>query len=130
MPCATQRVLKPIKKETADKKKQKPKPKAQLKKIVQQKAKKLGWNLRPASNTAIGRWKLIATKPFTQDRIEIQMLGAGVLKITVPGTISAPNHMSAENFLREIHEAHGGEMEVRQIHSHGAHVHVHTHAHT
>jgi hypothetical protein len=113
-PCETQREYIPVKE------KAKPKTKAKLKKIVQQKAKTMGWQLKASTTVP---WKLIATKPFTQDKIEITMLSQGVIKVNVPGRISAANHMSAETFLRLIHEAHGGKMDVH--HKHGAAMHVH-----
>lgn len=127
MPCDTQRIYQPVKEPKKDKPKQKPKPKVQLKKIVVAKAKSAGWLLKPASNTASGRWNLVAYKQYSQDKMKIQILNQGVIKVIVDGKISAPNHVSAENFLRLIHEAHGGEVIVQ--HKHGAAMHTHEHEH-
>ncbi len=59
----------------------------------------------------------------TTDKMTIEILPDGMIKITTDA-ISAPMHMSAESFLREISRLAGGEVEIETKQGH-AHQHVH-----
>ena len=107
MPCQTMRVIQ-RQKQIADeeqKKKKKVEPRKRwfrkdTKKIVKQRAEKFGWKVMEKNG-----WTLILTKPFTQDRIEIEIKKRGIVSLNVPGMISGPNHSNAESFLRDVTSA-------------------------
>jgi hypothetical protein len=110
------RVVKPAK--------EKVNTRSEAKKKIKAQAAKTGWKWTEKS-----RWKYILSKSFSQDRIEVEFLKTGSIKITVPGQISAPNHMAAENFMRLVTGELGGTTEIQHIHGAGAaHSHTHTHA--
>lgn len=113
MPCETRRLIKP-------KIKPKPKAKDQTKKKVIKLIKKRGWTFNQISD-----YKFTATKPYTKDKIDIEFLESGMVKITVPGQISAANHLSAESLVNEITQVVGGMVTLEHLHGKS---HTHTHA--
>lgn len=116
MPCETRRVYQPSKEKTDSRTK--------TKKIINKRARQTGWKITEAL-----KWKYVLSKSFTRDRIEVEILKDNKVKVTVPGQISAPNHMSAENFMQGLMADLGGVVEVHHIHGSGAaHSHTHTHA--
>jgi len=60
-----------------------------------------------------------------KDIINITVLDGGILKMTTPGGISAPNHMEAEKLVRDIEKAVGGKTTIKHLGKSG---HAHTHA--
>lgn len=118
-PCNTTRLYQPIKTKSNSKTKSKA--------IVKAQAEKMGWQLKSVAGKP---WTRIATKPFSQDKIEITFLKSGSVKITVPGKISPANHTSAELFLMHIQKELGASVQVTQMgagatHSHGGLTHTH-----
>lgn len=110
------------------KKKKKKKAKKKIlrketKKIIKQQAAKAGWLV-----TQISEWKLALTKPFTNDRIEVDIEKRGIVKFNVPGIISAVNHTNAENFLRDTTHKLGAKV-ISLFHKVGAAIHSHAHHH-
>ena len=72
--------------------------------IVEEETEKMpGWTLKEVSPS-----KYLATKLYSNDKIEIEVLQNGMIKTTVPGKISPANHASAEQFLLNIARAGGG----------------------
>lgn len=62
------------------------------------------------------------------DTLRIVILGDGTIR-TETDAISGANHQSAEDFLKGVTLATGGEAQrTRRAHAHG-HVHHHDHAH-
>lgn len=61
-----------------------------------------------------------------EDTIAIEILPDGTIKVTT-NTISPANHMSADQFLREIERLTGGET-TKSKNRHG-HIHAHIHGH-
>ncbi len=58
------------------------------------------------------------------DQIQIEILPDGTVKVTTD-SVSAPNHLSAEQFLREMSRMLGGDVsKVKR-----SQVHQHTHHH-
>lgn len=60
------------------------------------------------------------------DKLNINILEDGTIRTETVGHVSAPNHQSAEAFLREVGRLTGGEV-TRQKRGHGHH-HHHQHA--
>lgn len=117
MPCETQRIYQPEREKDKDRKKSKKK--------IQQQAKTLGWQLTPGKD----KNTVVATKPFSKDKIIIEVLKSGSVKVTVPGKISAANHSSAEVFLNTIQMVIGPIEEMHHIHGGAAHSHAAAHQH-
>lgn len=61
----------------------------------------------------------MATAP---DKFTIEILDDGTVKVTTD-QVSTPNHVNAENLLKEIFRLAGGEVEI--AHRHGSKVHYH-----
>lgn len=59
------------------------------------------------------------------DEFDIKILPGGIIKVTSPGAISAPNHMEAEKLLAAIKKAAGGKATIKHLGKKG---HAHTHA--
>jgi hypothetical protein len=59
---------------------------------------------------------------MSADKFKIEILADGTLKITTD-RVSAANHQNADNFIREMFKAAGGEVEIQ--HRHGKKIHVH-----
>ncbi len=59
------------------------------------------------------------------DVVEATILSDGTVRIDVQGAISFANHGNAEDAIRAVEVAAGGQTEIQ---SHG-HAHVHEHAH-
>jgi hypothetical protein len=60
------------------------------------------------------------------DKMEIEIMPDGMIKVSTDA-VSAANHMSAEQFLREVARLTGGTTtRTRRGHSHG---HAHDHSH-
>lgn len=93
------------------------------KKMILEQSSKAGWTLKQESE-----WKFTATKPYSNDKIEIEILDSGTVR-TSTDKISPANHMSAERFLMNIQGVMGGKVTIRQKlgtpHSHGTHMHTH-----
>ncbi len=60
------------------------------------------------------------------DTMRIEILEDGTIKTTTD-PISAPNHQSAEGFMRDLAQLAGGETTRKARHGH-THAHTHTHA--
>jgi hypothetical protein len=60
------------------------------------------------------------------DTMRIEILADGTIKTTTD-PISAPNHASAEAFLRDVQKLTGGATSRKARHGH---THTHTHQHT
>lgn len=65
------------------------------------------------------------TKMKNNDTIQIEVLDNGIIKITSPNAISAPNHASAERLVQEIAKDAGGKRTMKHL---GKHARTHTHA--
>ena len=59
-----------------------------------------------------------------EDKIEIEILEDGTIKITTDN-ISPANHLSADQFLREIERLAGGSVTKQKNRRAGQHVHRH-----
>ena len=92
-------------------------------KIAKDQSKANGWVVTPVSE-----WKFTATKPYSTDKMEVEILDSGTIRIATD-RISPANHMSAENFHRCIQTALGGTVSNTQKlgtpHSHGHTQHAH-----
>ena len=125
MPCQTQRVVQRQKTVDQQKKKTKPPKRSDARKIVKEQAAKFGWSVKEKNG-----WKLTLTKPLSNDKIEVEILKRGMVKIDVPGSISAPNHANAERFLNYLPKALGGKL-INLVHTmahaamHAAGIHHH-----
>ena len=65
------------------------------------------------------------------DIINISILEDGTIKMETD-KVSMPNHLNAENFLREIGKVAGGKVGITHKHGHHAHTHAlgeHQHQH-
>lgn len=131
MPCEQERQLeyereqerKRKRKKEEEKKKQERFQKAL--KTVREQAKKFGWRL-----TEVRANCFVASKPYSEDKMEINVLKNGIIKTNTEGTISMPNHSSAETFLGEIAKKLKAKWTIFHKHPHGvAHGHAHTHIH-
>lgn len=58
------------------------------------------------------------------DTLKIEILEDGTLKIEAD-KVSAPNHVGAESFLREVQKLAGGAVKITHKHKHQAHSHSH-----
>lgn len=126
MPCDTEREYELEQQRERDRERELKKKarKTKSKKIVFEQSKKQGWTITQQSE-----WKYTASKPYSTDKMEIEILDSGTVRITT-GKISAVNHVSAENFHRNIQQQMGGKMTSRSkpgaiAHSHEGHLHVH-----
>jgi len=70
--------------------------------VVEQEAARMRWTLKKE-----GKAKYTATKPYSKDKIQIEVLADGTIKTTTD-KISAANHASAEMFLLNMARAAGG----------------------
>lgn len=95
----------------------------QSKKILKEQSAKLGWTLTPK-----GPKTFTATKPYSTDKMEIEILDTGTIRIS-QDKISPMNHTSAEAFHRNIQTAVGGKVTIKSKlgtpHSHGSYEHAH-----
>lgn len=68
-----------------------------------------------------------------KDKMTVEFLDNGVIKITSADAISAPNHANAESLIREIKKDAGGKTTHKKLKKGFAHTHTHadgtTHSH-
>lgn len=60
------------------------------------------------------------------DTLTIEILPDGTLKVETD-EVSAPNHVAAENIIKEMFRMQGGAVDIK--HKHGKHGHSHSHGH-
>jgi hypothetical protein len=93
-------------------------------KTIKEQAAKRGWLL-----TATGSRKFNMVKG--NDRMIVEVLKNGDVNLDTPGTISTPNHKSAEDFQGSLAKILVGKWKTIKHHFGGAaHAHGHTHTHS
>lgn len=91
---------------------------------VKSKATSMGWL---AKSTGHSNQFMLTKGP---DLMEVKVLYDGQIRVNTPGTISQPNHASADGLLDSIAQALKGKWKVLTRHFHGGVAHTHTHVHT
>lgn len=88
--------------------------------VIREQAKKMGWKLTEESQD-----KFVASKAYSNDKINFEILKSGVIK-TVTDKISMANHSNAEAFLRNVASFLKGKWKIRSRYP-GKEAHAHAH---